>query len=83
MKSILIDELFKDSNTQTSATVSINGKDYTGYTIAKPLNYEKDHLSIITRIKMALEIIKGNAIAVAYFSDIPKQDQIKYVQSEV
>lgn len=44
MKSILIDELFKDSNTRTSATVSINGKDYTGYTIAKPLNYEKDHL---------------------------------------
>ena len=83
MKTILIDELIKSSKTEESFKLQIEGKFYTTYHIAKSLNYNKSNISMKERIKMVIDIIKGNAIAVTYFSDLLKEEKIKYVQSQI
>jgi hypothetical protein len=83
MKPILVDEFVKDSNDcQSEVNVTINGKIFTGYQIAKPLNYDPDYFSMEDRQEMANAVLEGKAIAVRYFCDLTEQEQIDYVKSK-
>ena len=84
MKPLLIDEIVTDGNEcQTSITVTIDGIQYTGYQIAKPLNYDPNHLSMKDRQEMANAILEGKAIAIRYFEDLTEEEQINYVKSKL
>lgn len=84
MKPILIDEFIKNADEcQTETEVTIDGVLYTGYQIAKPLNYDPEYLSIEERQEMANAILEGKAIAVRYFSDLSEEEQVEYVKSKI
>lgn len=85
MKPILIDDLIKESNdsTQSSHNVTVDGVTYTGYQIAKPLNYEPEYLSMRERCEMACAVLSGKAIAVRYFSDMTEEEQSEYVKAKL
>ena len=84
MKKILIDsvkELF--GNNKSEFIVDVNGKPMKGWQIAKPLNYDKEHLSMKERRAMARAILKGKAIAVAFFEDLTPDEQSAYVEEQI
>lgn len=78
---ILIDNLIKNSKTQSSFNVVIDGEKLNGYQIAKPLNYS--HLTLNERWKMSKLIMDGKAIAVQYFEDLTKEEQENYIKNEI
>ena len=83
MKTILIDDLLENQSTQQEQTVIINGTPFKGYQIAKPLNHEKEYISLEERIAMALKVLKGEAIAVQYFNDLTEEEQVEYVKNKM
>jgi len=84
MKPILIDEFIKNvDGCQSSSSVTIDGKVYNGYQIAKPLNYDSDYFSYKDRKEMADAVLEGKAIAVRYFVDLTTEEQIEYVKSKI
>lgn len=83
MKPILIDELIKDNNMSSSTSVTIDGKRYDGYQIAKPLNYEKQYMDPDELLHWIKLILQGKAIAVQYFKDLTEEEQIEYVKSKI
>lgn len=84
MKPLLIDEFINDANeAQECTSVTIDGKVYNGYQIAKPLNYDPDYFSIEDRQEMANAILEGMAIAVRYFCDMSEEEQVEYVKSKL
>ena len=84
MKPLLIDEFIKDADeTQEGTNVTIDGKVYNGYQIAKPLNYDPDYFSIEDRQEMANAVLEGKGIAVRYFCDMTEEEQVEYVKSKI
>lgn len=83
MKPLLIDDLIKDNPPQSEHSVIIKGIKMKGWQIAKPLNYELQHLSIKDRIIMAFYVLRGKAIAVRYFCDMTDAEQSKYVEDKI
>ena len=83
MKTILIDELVKDQLTTEKVSIIIKDKKFEGWQIAKPLNYKKEYTTFIGRLKMAMKVLKGKAIAVQFFTDLSKEDKIKYVETKL
>jgi hypothetical protein len=84
MKPILIDEFIKDANSMSSGTsVTVDGKVYNGYQIAKPLNYDPDFFPMKDRQEMADAVLQGKAIAVRYFCDLSEEEQVEYVKSKI
>ncbi len=86
MKTILIDQLVEsntEDSTQEQTSVTVEGLTFTGYQIAKPLNYEKQYTSFKERFLMALKVLKGQAIAVQYFSDLSDSEKIAYVKTKI
>lgn len=85
MKPILIDDFIKESNDspQSSHNVTVDGTVYTGYQIAKPLNYEPEYFSSLERQEMADAVLAGKAIAVRYFSDMTEEEQVAYVKAKL
>ena len=80
MKAILIDELVKDQSTKEQVSVTIEGKKMEGWQIAKPLNYENKYTKFIDRLKSAVKVLNGKAIAVQFFTDLSEEDKIEYVK---
>ncbi len=83
MKAILIDELVKDQSTTEQVSVTIEGKKKEGWQIAKPLNYEKKYTSFSDRLKSAIKVLTGKAIAVQFFTDLSEEDKIAYVKTKL
>lgn len=83
MKPILIDELVKDQNTSSSFTIEDKDLLLTGWQIAKPLNYDPDYLSKKERKEMADAVLAGKAIAVCFFEDLSKEDQLEYLRKHL
>jgi hypothetical protein len=87
MKAILIDELVKDQPASESVSVSvsvvIDGKQFAGWQIAKPLNYTKQYTTLKERFIMAKKVLFGQAIAVQFFSDLTEQEKIAYVKTKL
>lgn len=80
MKPILIDELVKEPHTSCEVKRKINGIDVRGWQIAKPLNY---HFNLIEKIKLAVYILRGKAIAVQFFEDLSEKEKDKYVKKQL
>ena len=83
MKAILIDELVKDQPASVSVSVVIDGKQFAGWQIAKPLNYTKQYTTLKERFIMAKKVLFGQAIAVQFFSDLTEQEKIAYVKTKL
>jgi hypothetical protein len=83
MKPILIDDLIKDNLPQSEHTVIVKGIKMKGWQVAKPLNYELQHISLRNRIVMAFYVLIGKAIAVRYFCDMSDSEQSKYVENKI
>lgn len=64
MKSILIDDLIKSEQAAPSAsfTVEHEGKSYTGWGLAKPLNYDAEYLPEDVRKAMAQKFLPGEQL---------------------
>jgi len=74
MKAILIDELVESQSTTEQVSVTIEGEKLEGWQISKPLNYEKQYTRFIDRLKSAIKVLKGKAIAVQFFTDLSEED---------
>jgi hypothetical protein len=83
MKVILIDELVKDQPASESVSVVIDGKQFAGWQIAKPLNYDKRHTTLKERFVMAKKVLFGKAIAVQFFSDLTEKEKTEYVKTNL
>ncbi|MEG1008278.1 MAG: hypothetical protein RSE41_00025 [Clostridia bacterium] len=77
MKQILIDSLTKS---QCESSVVIDGVEYKGYNIAKPMNYSDEFLTQEEREEMAQLVLEGKAIAVSFFEDLSEEDKINHVK---
>ena len=76
----LIDHVIREDNTQTEKLVWVEGKEYRGWVVAKPLNvYLEDFWA---RLKGAILVLRGRAIAVQYFDDLTDKQKQRYVQNE-
>jgi hypothetical protein len=80
---ILIDDLIKEDGCQQQVSVEVDGQLMNGYQIAKPLNYDPEYMDLTERWKMAKLIMEGKAIAVQYFTDLTKEQQVAYVKSKI
>ena len=78
MKPILIEDLI-----QAEFTVDVDGKEFKGWQIAKPMNYDPEYLSLKDRTTMAQAVINGKAIAVCFFEDLSEEDQVKFVKRKM
>jgi hypothetical protein len=83
MKAILIDELVESQSTTEQVSVTIEGEKLEGWQISKPLNYEKQYTRFIDRLKSAIKVLKGKAIAVQFFTDLSEEDKIAYVKTKL
>jgi len=84
MKPILVEDFIKDyQETQTETKVTIDGKTYIGWQIAKPLNFEPEYFDMKDREEMANAILEGKAIAVRFFSDLSEKEQQEYVKLKI
>lgn len=79
--SILIDELVECQAYQQTE-VEIDNTKKSIYRIAKPLNYEKEYTTFLSRLKDAIFVLKGKAIAVQFFTDLSNKDQAKYYKNK-
>jgi hypothetical protein len=78
----LIDNILKEQDkVDTQASVMIDGVEHIGWVCAKPLNYNYEN-GFFTRLRNALKIIKGKAIAIQYFEDLSENEKINYVRKE-
>lgn len=80
MKPILIDNLVKETSTETEVQVTLMGQRLRGWKLAKPLNYK---FTWLQRIQLALYILKGKAIAVQYFEDLTEKDKEEHVRNNL
>ena len=84
MKPILIDDFIKDaSEVSSEVKVTIGDNILVGYQIAKPLNYDEEYFSYKDRVEMAIEVLKGKAIAVRYFVDMTEEERTEYVKAKL
>lgn len=84
MKPILIDDIQEEFGSNTEQfVVEVNGKKLQGWQIAKPINFDSEHLSIKERKEMADAIMKGKAIAVRFFDDLTAEEQTEYVKNKI
>lgn len=85
MKIKLIDDLTSESenSVRQQSSVIIDGVKHNGYVIAKPLNYDKKHLSLKSRFQMAKLVLSGKALAYQYFTDLSEKEKIDYVNSKI
>ena len=84
MKPILIEEFIeKHQDTSSQFNVDVDGNVYSGYQIAKPLNYDPEYLSKKDRQEMADAIMAGKAIAVCFFEDLTPEEQSDYVKRKI
>lgn len=84
MKPILIDEINNEfgSNTE-SFSVDVDGAEYIGWQIAKPMNYDPEYFTMEERKSMADAIMEGKGIAVRFFKDLTPEEQSEYVKSKL
>lgn len=83
MKNILIDDLLEDDSVSEITSITIDGKVFEGWQIAKPLNYEKKYTGFIDRLRASAKVLMGKAIAVQYFSDLTEQEKIDHVKLKI
>ena len=76
----LIDHVIKEDNTLTEKLVSVEGNEYRGWVVAKPLNVYLEGFWV--RLKGAILVLRGRAIAVQYFDDLTDKQKQRYVQNE-
>ena len=76
----LIDHVIKEDNTQTEKLVWVEGNEYRGWVVAKPLNVYLEGFWV--RLKGAILVLRGRAIAVQYFDDLTDKQKQRYVQNE-
>lgn len=80
MKPILIDELVKESHTQTKINRQLMGFNVRGWKITKPLNHK---FTLLERIKLSCYILCGKAIAVQFFEDLSENDKDNYIKKSL
>lgn len=81
MKPILIDDLVKESDTQTEVNLVVSGGvKLSGWKIAKPLNY---NLGFRGRWKWAMQVLRGKAVAVRYFEDMKEIEIMEYAKNNL
>lgn len=79
---LLLDTLVKRAETTyCEHKVNVDGTVFTGYMMAKPLNYNKKYTTLLNRIRMFKAIMKGKAIAVCFFEDMTDEQQRVYAKS--
>lgn len=83
MKSILIDKLLEHQLVTENVSVSIDGKQFSGWQITKPLNYDKAYITFKDRLSMAKKVLLGKAIVVQFFSDLTEDEKIAFVKSKI
>jgi hypothetical protein len=76
----LIDHIIKEDNTQTEKHVWVDGKEFNGWIVAKPLNVFYD--GFWTRFRDAIQVLRGKAIGVQYFDDLTDKQKQKFVKTE-
>lgn len=81
---LLLDTLVKRAETTlTEHRIEIDGTIFTGYMMAKPLNYSKKYTTLFDRFRMLKAIMRGKAIAVCFFEDMTKEQQRVYAKSVI
>ena len=84
MKPILVEEFIEQvQDTSSQYSVDIDGNDYSGYQVAKPLNFDPEYLSKKDRQEMADAIMAGKAIAVCFFEDLTPEERSAYVKRKI
>ena len=84
MKPILIEDFIEEHQDTTSQfSVDVDGNSYSGYQIAKPLNFDPEYLSKEDRKEMADAIMAGKAIAICFFEDLTPEEQAEYVNRKI
>lgn len=59
--------------------INVDGKEYTGWVCAKPINPRLFR----TRLRDAVKVLRGEAIAIQYFDDLTEQEKQNYVKTQV
>lgn len=80
MKPILIDELVKESTTQTEINRKLMGTRVRGWKIAKPLNYD---FTWLERIQLSFYVLRGKAIVVQHFEDLTEKDKDNHIKKNL
>jgi len=83
MKKILIDDLVAENTDGGSCAefrVDVDGNTFSGYKIAKPLNYDPEYSTKKERKEMAQLVLDGKAIAVSFFEDLTPEEQSEHVK---
>ena len=81
---LLLDTLVKRAETTyCEHKIEIDGTVFTGYMMAKPLNYSKKYTTLFDRFRMLKAIMKGKAVAVCFFEDMTEEQQRVYAKSVI
>ena len=84
MKPILAEEFIDQHSMTTSQfSVDVDGNEYSGYQIAKPLNFDPEYFSKKERKEMADAVLAGKAVAVCFFEDLTPEEQSDYVKRKL
>ena len=84
MKPILAEDFisqYQDISSQFN--VDVDSNQYSGYQIAKPLNFDPEHFTKKDRKEMANAVLEGKAIAVCFFEDLTPEEQSNYVKRKI
>lgn len=76
---VLFDDILEDAPTKGVTKVNINGVEFTGWVVAKPINPR----GLTTRLKEAITILKGKGVAIQYFDDLKQKEKEIYVLKEL
>ena len=84
MKPILAEEFIeRHQDTTSQFSVDVDGNEYSGYQIAKPLNFDPEYFSKKERQEMADAVLAGKAVAVCFFEDLTPEEQSDYVKRKL
>lgn len=72
-------DILKKQGCQSEVTMIINNVQYTGWVSAKPINPRW----FKTRLRDALKVFTGKAIAVQYFDDLTDQQKQDYIKTQI
>lgn len=80
---MLIDLIPDELGAKEQFTVKVDGKEFQGWQIAKPMNYDPEYFTMEERKAMADAIMEGKAIAVRFFEDLTPEEQSEFVKEKI
>lgn len=79
----IIDDIIGYNWAQEQRYEPIEGSLFEAWCIAKPVNYNKEHVSFARRLKSAIKVLRGKAFAVQFFKDLTGEEKITYIKRKL